>query len=305
MASPPSAAALAIATIVAAASTFVAMRSVQPDDPARRRRALAIAIGVALATTALLVWQVDRAAVLCTLVMDDAAAETRLLAMATMFGLLAAAIATDLDSYVIPDSITLPGTLAGLTIAAVTGRSQLVHLWTDWRVAIPRVRGPAVPAWIDSHPHWHGVAFSLSGAAVGLGVMLALRGAASRVMRQEAMGAGDATLMMMVGSFVGWQPTLIAIFAAPILGVGVAVLTRLVTGRTLVAFGPYLAAATFGMVAWWEPVWMFGAERELRQSPELGLLFSDLVVVVGTLVGIVAATAAALFALRLLRPSAD
>ena len=58
---------------------------------------------------------------------------------------------------------------------------------------------------------------------------------------KEGLGIGDADLMMMAGSFLGWQPVLIAFFVGVFaaLFVGVAQLMR--KGDQALAFGPPLA----------------------------------------------------------------
>jgi leader peptidase (prepilin peptidase)/N-methyltransferase len=62
---------------------------------------------------------------------------------------------------------------------------------------------------------------------------------------------GDADLMMMAGSFVGWQPTLVAFFVSifPALVFGVARL--LIKGDQALPFGPSLAAGVLlTLLAW-------------------------------------------------------
>jgi leader peptidase (prepilin peptidase)/N-methyltransferase len=57
-------------------------------------------------------------------------------------------------------------------------------------------------------------------------------------------GGGDIKLMFAAGIFLGWQPVLLALFIATILGaiVGAFLLaTKRATRSTKIAFGPYLA----------------------------------------------------------------
>ena len=53
-------------------------------------------------------------------------------------------------------------------------------------------------------------------ALIGLvgsgGIVWAVRLIGTAALRREAMGFGDVTLMMMVGTFLGWQACLIAFF---------------------------------------------------------------------------------------------
>jgi leader peptidase (prepilin peptidase)/N-methyltransferase len=67
----------------------------------------------------------------------------------------------------------------------------------------------------------------------------------------RALGLGDADLMMMCGSFLGWQPVVIAF----VLGVGAGLvlgLVYLIFRRThTLPFGPALAAGTVATVLLW------------------------------------------------------
>lgn len=70
------------------------------------------------------------------------------------------------------------------------------------------------------------------------------------VIPREAMGFGDVLLLMMIGSFTGWQCVLFTLLAASVLGTLIAGLSRLM-GRSewgqKIPFGPYLAA---GAIIW-------------------------------------------------------
>jgi len=120
---------------------------------------------------------------------------------------LVAITAIDIDRQIIPDVITLPGTVTGLLASlALPGRS-----------------------WLDS----------LLGIAVGGGVFLAIILASG-----GGMGGGDMKLGAMLGAFLGWQLTVIAIFLAVVSGgaLAVAVLASGRKGRKdPIPFGPFLA----------------------------------------------------------------
>lgn len=63
---------------------------------------------------------------------------------------------------------------------------------------------------------------------------------------REAMGAGDAWIMMMIGALCGWEGSVFSLIAGSFLGIVVALAGRLGLGRTL-PFGPCLLA---GAVLW-------------------------------------------------------
>ena len=65
---------------------------------------------------------------------------------------------------------------------------------------------------------WAGLLTALVGLVGSGGIVWAVRLIGTAALRREAMGFGDVTLMMMVGTFLGWQACLIAFFLAPFAG---------------------------------------------------------------------------------------
>jgi leader peptidase (prepilin peptidase) / N-methyltransferase len=126
---------------------------------------------------------------------------------------LVAITAIDLDHQIIPDVITLPGIVTGvLANLAIAGGS-----------------------WVDS----------MLGIALGGGVFFAIILASV-----GGMGGGDMKLGAMLGAFLGWKVTLVALFVAVVVGglVAVGVLAAGRKGRKdPIPFGPFLA--TGGAVA--------------------------------------------------------
>lgn len=169
--------------------------------------------------------------------------------------LLVAAVVTDYRDYVIPDQITLLGLCIGLGLATLSGDLQMMHLWVDWNTEVPGYQAAWFPEWFATHRHWHGLAWSAAGAVSGVVMTSAVRFTSRLVLGQEAMGFGDVTLMAMIGSFLGWQPTLCACVLAPLCGVVIAILTRILTGRTFVAYGPFLAAGAVTALFTWGRIW--------------------------------------------------
>jgi leader peptidase (prepilin peptidase)/N-methyltransferase len=89
----------------------------------------------------------------------------------------------------------------------------------------------------------------------GAGMIWSIRVVGSAVLRREAMGFGDVTLMAMIGAFIGWQPAVIVFFLAPFFGLIVGGLTLLFRGDTEIAYGPFLCLATLVTVVAWRPIW--------------------------------------------------
>lgn len=208
----------------------------------------------------------------------------RILFQLTLFTLLVAATAIDLECYLIPDSITIPGTLIGLIGATAGGYLHVVPLWIDWSVASPPVSGPYIPAWIIEHPHWHGLAWSVAGLLVGGGITWLVRVASTVLLGREALGFGDVTLMAMIGSFIGWQPVVLVFLLAPVLGLLAMPFLLFFAGRIAVPYGPFLSAATVVVLLAWRWLWkptqlLFGHWQSLALLA--GVIAATLVLLLG------------------------
>ena len=173
----------------------------------------------------------------------------------TLITLLLTATVIDFKLYIIPDNITLPGMLAGVIGATLFGNLHLVPLWVDANQELAGFHGPFVPEWIKLHWYWHGLAWSSVGLLAGGGLTWLVRGLSQLMLGKEALGFGDVTLMAMIGSFIGWQPVLFVFALAPVCGLGIALLARLITGKSYVPYGPYLSASTLLVLLTWRWLW--------------------------------------------------
>lgn len=205
----------------------------------------------------------------------------RLLFQLLLVSLLWVATLIDLRLYVIPDEITLRGGLLGLIIATVSGYLHPVPIWVDWNSPLVPVYGPYIPDWVNTHPHWHGFAFSVTGALAGIGLTWLVRILSALVLGTESLGFGDVTLMGMIGCYVGWQPILFVLLLAPLCSLVVAWGLSIGSGRLLLPYGPSLAAATLAVLVGWK--WMWTPVRyEFGHWPTL------LALVAGAFTGLVA-----------------
>jgi leader peptidase (prepilin peptidase)/N-methyltransferase len=184
----------------------------------------------------------------------------RLLYHFILIALLLAAAAIDLDQYLIPDQITVPGVILGLGIATAVGNMQLMQVWVDWNQLDP-IQGPYIPEWIKFHPHWHGLAFSLAGLFAGAGITWLARLISRWALGNEALGFGDVTLMAMIGSFLGWQPVVFVFLLAPLCGIAIAIALRLARGRRVLPYGPFLSSAAVLVLFLWR--WLWTPTREV------------------------------------------
>lgn len=146
----------------------------------------------------------------------------------------------DLKHFILPDSITIGGTIAGVVLSAfVPGLHQRAELWEALRA-------------------------SLIGAGFGFGLLYSIGWLGSRVFKKPAMGFGDVKLMAAIGAFFGWQAVLFVIFVSSFLGsfVGIALMICGKAKRaTRIPYGPYLAGATL--------IWMFWGAKLVALYLEL------------------------------------
>ena len=199
---------------------------------------------------------------------------------------------TDLLDYVIPDSIVVLGVLIAVFFATFTGELQLIHVWVDWDYDFVKLYGPYLPEWMKNHQHLHGLVWSLSGLLTGAGLMWAARIAAHVILGMPAIGLGDVTLMAMIGAFMGWQPSLCVLAIAPLVGLVLGLGGRIVTGRSFVAFGPYLCIAAYIVLCTWRMLW---------EGIQLKIIFSHWPTVAGMVAGSFVAFCLLLVGLRIFR----
>ncbi|MEJ5348072.1 MAG: prepilin peptidase [Desulfosoma sp.] len=141
-----------------------------------------------------------------------------------VFGSLLVLIAfIDLDTFLIPDMLSLGGLALGLTAAAVFPHMS----WVD--------------AWI--------------GALLGGGFFFAVAWGYQRLRNQDGLGGGDIKLLAMIGAFIGWKGVLFTVFVSSVIGaaVGLAVMARSRQGLvTRLPFGPFLSLGAMSYVFWGE-----------------------------------------------------
>lgn len=132
--------------------------------------------------------------------------------------------------------------------------------------------------------HLLGLATAITGAVGAGGLIVFTREAASRALGKEAMGLGDATLMAMTGSWLGWQVGVMAFFIAAFLGLAHGLLGWLQRRETELAFGPSLCLATVLLLVGWRWIWAW--------LEPVFLYPLDLLIVLGMVVGLTGLTLA-------------
>ncbi len=240
--------------------------------------------------------------------------------------LMVAASLIDVDEMTIPDALTVPGTLVGLTLAAMLpwsllpdsgaqvyrgfltlaspgdwpvmfdgapkntslaiglacywlwcfailprhwyGRhglrramrvltARLVRsLWTVQMLLLIALGTAAIAVvWSLGGEKWAGMLTALVGLAASGGVIWAVRLFAGAALGREAMGFGDVTLMMMIGTFLGWQACLLVFFLSPFAALAVTLLQKGLQRELEIPFGPYLCLAALGAMVGWATLW--------------------------------------------------
>lgn len=140
---------------------------------------------------------------------------------------------TDLDCRILPNEITLGGTVAGLAAA----------------LFLPP-----------------GIVASLIGVVLGGGVLWATGAAYERLRGVEGMGMGDVKMLAMIGAVLGWQLMLLTLVLSSLTGglLGAILLARHADPRTTaLPFGSFLAPAALAASLVGQPVldWYLGFYR--------------------------------------------
>lgn len=115
--------------------------------------------------------------------------------------------------------------------------------------------------WHYDPPRWATLLTALVGMAGGAAIIWIVRILGTWAFQKEAMGFGDVTLMAMMGAYLGWQPTMIIFFAAPIAALVLCLPSWLLKKREMLPYGPYLCAAALAVVLAWGPIWRWAAPQ--------------------------------------------
>jgi leader peptidase (prepilin peptidase)/N-methyltransferase len=127
--------------------------------------------------------------------------------------------AIDLEHHLLPNVITVPGIVVGFAFS------------------------------VFAEPGWQA---SLIGIMVGGGVLFLIAEAYYRVRREEGLGMGDVKMLAMIGAFLGWKLTLVALLLASVGGSVIGLLliaTRRGDMKYALPFGTFLALGAAGAAA--------------------------------------------------------
>ena len=124
----------------------------------------------------------------------------------------------DIRRHILPNTITIPGIIAGLALA-------------NWLLPL-------------------GLRDSLLGAALGGGILLAAT--VIEAVRKKPLGGGDWKYAAMLGSFIGAQRIVFALVLSGVFGLvgGLTLLLVFRTGAKPTALGPWLSAGAIASLLW-------------------------------------------------------
>ena len=148
------------------------------------------------------------------------------------FSALMVIIFIDLDTWTIPDIITLPGIVFGVAASFLLPRITLLQ--------------------------------SLLGLLVGGGVLFLVATGYQLLRKREGMGGGDIKLLAMIGAFLGLPGVIFTLFASSLAGslAGTLLMLRDKSGgSTRIPFGPFLALAAMSYVFWGQTVIQWYLDR--------------------------------------------
>ena len=151
-----------------------------------------------------------------------------LLAALVLTWFLVALTFIDLDTQLLPDSLTLPLLWIGLVLSLWAGDAGGAAVPVETRTAVIGAAAGYLSLW---SVYW------LFKLATG----------------KEGMGYGDFKLLAALGAWLGWKMILPIVLCSALVGavVGIALMLRFGRDRSVpIAFGPYLAAAGGLMLMW-------------------------------------------------------
>lgn len=184
----------------------------------------------------------------------------------------------DMEHQEIPISVTITGTIVGLVGGALlTPMLPASAHWKQTGTTLPGINNlelrsgiypwpvwSSLPEWLSWDSWLTGLLTGLAGALVGMLVLRGLRFIFGMSRGKEGIGIGDADMMMMAGSFLGWQPVTLAFFIAVFPGLLFGIIHLIRRGNQPLPFGPALAIGVLITVLRWPGI-----------GPRFQLLFFD------------------------------
>jgi leader peptidase (prepilin peptidase)/N-methyltransferase len=143
-------------------------------------------------------------------------------------GALVACTFIDIDHWILPDKITLPGIAVGFVGSFVS----------------PQV------SWIES----------AAGILVGGGILYAVAWGYRAFAKKDGLGGGDIKFLAMIGAFLGAKGALATLVLSSCGGSVLGIFLILLRGKksgTAIQFGPFLALGALAAFFFGEPLWQW------------------------------------------------
>jgi leader peptidase (prepilin peptidase)/N-methyltransferase len=144
----------------------------------------------------------------------------------------------DLRERIIPDEISLGGTVAGFLLSSLKGL-KLKPLAYNPEFLKDSLLGIIAGAGI----------IYLSGLIFDLVYFKILKKPAVGG-ETSSMGGGDVKLMAMIGAFLGWEKVVLVFFSAPFFGLVFGIFNLLVKKEHVIPYGPFLSLAACLAIFW-------------------------------------------------------
>jgi leader peptidase (prepilin peptidase)/N-methyltransferase len=148
-------------------------------------------------------------------------------------------IFTDLNHRILPNVLTLPGTIAGILLC----RLQLLDYYSFDPLA-KRIAPMLWPGNPNAVLPWLG---SILGALIGGGLLLLFGMGYEKLRKRQGLGMGDVKMMAMVGAFLGWPLAILTVMAGSIFGTIIGIFLMIFRHsnlQTKLAFGVFLGIGT-------------------------------------------------------------
>jgi len=164
--------------------------------------------------------------------------------MVMLWGLIIATF-VDIQHRIIPDEVSIGGTIIGFIMVSVTGFT-LNPLKFTFSPMLKSGLGIIVGGGI----------IYLTGALFDLVYFKVLKRPAING-ETESMGGGDVKLLAMIGAFLGWPMAVLTFFLAPFLGIAFGVINLFIKKDHTIPYGPFLSMSALICLFWADKIISF------------------------------------------------
>jgi len=148
------------------------------------------------------------------------------------------AMFVDFEHRIIPDEVSVGGTLAGLVFSLFIPQLHAVHAAGKSIYII----------------HLQSLGLSFLGVLVGGGSIYLMGMFGEFLFKKESIGGGDVKLLAMIGAFMGWKFAILSLFAASVLGAVFGIIEKIRTKDSTIAFGPFLGLGALVCLFWGDEI---------------------------------------------------